>query len=61
MAHEFNVWMTDCGVGRILKWSLMTILPVLKESILKGVGSIIMQSSVLDAIVLSVFGAVHTA
>ena len=65
-AMVFNVLMTDCGIGRILNWSLVTILPVASESILNDpvllcVGNMTMQSSVRDRIVLSVLATVQTA
>ena len=63
---EFSFAMTDWGIGSILKCSLVTILLVARFSILNDpcllcVGSMTMQSSVRDVIVLSVLGTVHTA
>ena len=66
IAIWLSVLITDSGMGSTLNWSRDTILPVASDSIFTvpvrlPVGSITMQSSVLDFMELSVFGTVHMA
>ena len=66
LARSFSLAMAESGIGSIQNWSLLTILPVVKDNIFTvpvrfPVGSMTMQSSVRADIVLSVFGTVHCA